>query len=231
MIKPDGGNEWAQTGNLTHIAIDAFHKLGSVDTALFCLQSARAQYPIGNAQQAANYFDLYIARQAQWGEVVATERKVTCKIPPHETDPTQEEIIIKGTLDQVRLRHGTHWVCDIKTGAVPGKEMVNYFAPQLAAYQLGAAGLGYTPSLGAIIRLQDFRTGGDVFRECGWPYESVLQILDPVRIFVAQVRAGKTLRIGGKHCEWCQYQSIGNCTQGIKPQAERRELLTLGDLL
>lgn len=210
-------NQWAETGSLTHAAIEAYHKTGSEAVANVVMAHKRKEYPLADAGKAATHFRRYVQEQAAWGEVIegSNETKVVARLAPTEDDPTQEEIWLSGTIDHVRVR-GADCVCDIKTGSKPAAEMINVHAPQLAAYQLGwYQRTGNKPSA-AIIRTVSLQTGGIAFLPCPWSFETALLILDSVRHFVAQVRRSQRIALSGKHCDYCPAGGIAFCQTGTR---------------
>jgi hypothetical protein len=222
----DLAGEAAATGSVAHAAIAAYHRAGGhaggVEAGLAAIRDALDRFPRAKPEDAARHFADYAAdpRHAA-AEVVAVERAVRLVLPPAEGDPTGREVVVEGTVDQVRRHDGRPQVFDVKTGATPGWQMLHDYLFQISAYALAAtAELGGPVEPGCLIRTQGYRKRGicpaDAPEGIFWPFGISLGrcrvYLDQVRDLVAQVRAG-AVRFGpGLHCRFCRLQGIWNCT-------------------
>ncbi len=210
------GNEASQTGDAVHLAARAFHReaKGDLRIAIGVMREGLSSYPQADLKRAEQHFRRYAEdpRNAQ-AEVIYCEEKISIKLDPSEADPTQTQIHIRGTLDQVRRDASGESVWDIKTGrAVYGKQMTAQHAAQLAAYQVGASQLiGRPIQRCGIIRTEDYVTNGPVFWEAPWNYRDALRMLDGVKHVVALLRSGKVWAAPGGQCRFCPQQSIANC--------------------
>lgn len=216
-----GSSEAADTGNLAHVGIQAYHTLGGkLPTVLAAIKSAKAaDYKEGDADRALAFVEKYIERckQEKRGKVIRTEWKVKISIPCHPLDPTGKDIWITGTVDQVRDLGDTYYVVDHKTGYTPGASMLQIYAPQQAVYMLGTA-QAYPDKkvLSYITRLQDLaRKDLPFWWRMPFTVAQCLTVLQPVQEKIAMLRASRLQSATpGKHCEWCPKQVFPGCVTG-----------------
>jgi hypothetical protein len=216
----------ADTGSAVHMAANAFHSLkskakGNARLSVGVMRAALSEYPLADLDAAEKTFLRYSEDERnKEAEIVLCEGKVNCTLPPWKDDPTQEEIYLIGTLDQIRRVDGRLVCCDIKNGQrLDGFEMIHSHALQLAAYQLAASKLiGERVDRACIIRTQDYvRQGkrgkalqdGPVFWNCPWSLSQAVTMLDSVRRVVASVRRGGVYAAPNEGCRWCI--GIGEC--------------------
>lgn len=214
-------NKYAETGSLIHLGIEAYHKLLSVDAALAVMATKQTDYPEASGTKAAHAFRRYTEEQHRWGCIKGTEQAIAFELAPAPFDPTQEKIIIEGTLDQIR-DNGTTIIADTKTGSKPIKWMFRHYAPQLAAYQYGYYHTTGIKPHAAIIRTADFLQGGDIFHPVPWRWETVIDMMDTVRTLIALYRMGLKIATPGEHCEWCPAVGIEHCGTGKPPEDKNR---------
>lgn len=219
------GNRAADTGSAVHMAARAFHTLARKDARLSIgvMREAVAKYPLADLKIAEQEFQWYAAdpRNAEAeAEVVLVEKEITFTLPPSEEDETQAEIVVMGTVDQVRREASGLYVWDIKTGArLQGADMINDHALQLAAYLLGAEQLLGEPVRGAgVIRTKDYADRKPVFWRAPFSRKDARSMLDGVRRVVAAVRAGRAWGNPGEHCRWCPMQSPANCQGALRDE-------------
>lgn len=222
------GGEAAQTGNLVHSAAHAFHTeaLGlppdnRTEAGLAALEAAREKFPAGDPKRARKIFQAYAADKAnQEAEVVASEQKIICRLPPAPFDPTGQPVVIRGTLDQVRIVNGVPTVHDIKTGKkFYGLVALDHYMTQQAAYTLGARQTwgdkwGAPVEPGTLICTDGyFRPNGRVFWYHSWGVERIPLILQNV---VTQVAAARMKFLGFASstdaCQWCEHKKFANCS-------------------
>lgn len=237
MLEPedDAGGPAAQTGNVVHAAVAAFHlepDTGKkVAAAVAELQRAAAEFPQADPAEARLYLEPYLCDpRNQTARIVAVERPVSLTLDPHPLDPTGQPIVIRGKLDQIREEDGKLLVDDLKTGARTGWEMVHDYAYQQAAYALASRASGFpTAEPGRIIRVYGYRTRGarlpspdGVFFSLPFDVAGARTLLDRVRLAVALVRRGEVDFGAGSHCTYCPLKGLDSCI----PAATRR-LFTL----
>jgi hypothetical protein len=101
---PGDSGEAADTGSLIHVGIKGYHKSGESPGVGMAVMAAHArEFPRANSAKARRHFEAYCEKQKDaWGKVILCEEPIKLRLPPAESDPTQEEIVISGTLDQVR---------------------------------------------------------------------------------------------------------------------------------
>ena len=223
----DSGGKAAQTGNLIHDAAEAYHnaKADRVAAGLTALAAARQAFPLGDAEKAERIFRLYAADPKNSEAVVLhNERQVILHLPCAKDDPTGKPVVIKGTLDQVRLEmvKGAMLkrVWDIKTGdRLTGEENLLEYAVQQAVYVLAAresldpeimpGGLIYTPGYerNRGSRHIPFRHG----------VAACWMIVQPLIHWAAAVRRGEAIfRPSPTNCEWCEHGPWPKCIQVSK---------------
>jgi hypothetical protein len=203
----DRSGEAADTGSAVHAAIAAYHR--GVSDPLTAAQENQAEYPLADFHEAARHFTAYIADPANHLDAVShVETEVVYRIP---AKGRAKEIVIQGTLDQIR-RDGTVW--DVKTGKRDGVELLYYHAPQLAAYVLAARqSLGIDVRPGGIIRTAGYfaRSGPAPFFHASWTVQDCETIIQQVVDTVMSIRAGKVRLTPGGHCRWCPAVGPANC--------------------
>lgn len=218
-------NEYADTGSLIHAGIEAFHKLTSIDAALAVMAVRQSDFPEANAPKAAHHFRRYTETEKRWGTVTGNEMPIAFKLDPAPFDTTKEAIAIDGTLDQIRLAGEQETVVDAKTGAKPIKWMMRHYAPQLCAYQYGYyIATGRKPHA-AILRTADFLSGGNVYHPVEWSWDTVLDVMNTVRVLVGLHRMGLKLATPGEHCDYCPAQALAVCSINAKPTEKGRYAL------
>lgn len=221
----NGSSQAADTGSAVHLAARAFHTTakGDVATAIKAMEDNLPEYPLADLGTAEGWFRLYAGDlRNKNAKIVLCEEKIEVRLDAPEGH--SETVVIQGTLDQVREENGRLVVCDIKTGASAGEgdDMLNYYAAQLAAYQVGAAQLLKQHVSGAcIIRTRDYlKTDrrkknpkpGPVFWYASWTYRDAMSLLDEVRRIVGDVRSGQiAFAPSAENCKWCPGGGVGNC--------------------
>ena len=162
----DRAGEAAETGSIAHAGIAAYHRAGGhvngVEAGLAAIRASLDRFPRARPEDAARHFADYAADpRHSSAEVVAVERPVRLVLPPGAGDPTGREVVIEGTVDQIRRHEGRLAVFDVKTGATPGWQMLHDHLFQVCAYALAAtAELGEPVAPGCLIRTQGYRKKG-----------------------------------------------------------------------
>jgi hypothetical protein len=221
------GGQAAQTGNLVHAAAAVYHREpGSLhqrtEAGLAALEAARAQFPGGEVKRAKKIWEAYAADPANAeAQVVRGEQRVKIRIPCAPFDPTGKEVVIRGTLDQLRLdKDGVLRVYDIKTGTFYyGRKALDHYLTQQAAYVLGAQQTwgqefpGKVIEPGALICTDGyFRDSKQVFWHHPWGLESIPNILQSVVTQVAAARAGRLgFQPSTDACRWCEHKNFPAC--------------------
>lgn len=212
MMEDQGSGPAADTGSAIHAAAAAWHTVANKDTsaALRVMRAGLAKYPFADLDAAEGTFRYYAQDpRNQEARVILVEEKVEIRLQPAEDDPTQEEILIFGHVDQVREEdHGELAVVDIKTGKFhDGPSMLTEHCLQLSAYQLGAsAKIGKPVRKARIIRTNDYlkRTPGPVFWSAAWRMSDCVALLDCVRNVVATLRRGQPYIVPtAEACRFC----------------------------
>jgi len=189
--------------------------------ALKAMKEHLPEYPAADLGAAEQQFRHYASDpRNQHAKVLLCEAKVSFALAPPEGDTSP--VYIRGTLDQVREENGYLVLCDIKTGgSMEGAEMLDSYAAQLAAYQLGAwQVLGRKVSRACVIRTKDYlKTDrqkrpkpGAVFWYASWSVEDAQRLMDEVRRVVGDIRKG-VLRAtpSAENCRWCPGGGVANC--------------------
>lgn len=227
----EGGGVSAQTGNLVHAAANIYHTFpaGSdlqrrLEAGMAALEAARQKFPIGEVPRAKKIFQAYATdKENQEAEVIRNEHKVIAKLPPAPFDPTGKPVVIRGTLDQVRLIDGVPKVFDIKTGRMYyGRVALDHYMTQQAAYTLAAqqtwgeefkaAGLPRVEPGALICTDGYFRPMGQVMWHHGWDFEDIPLILQNVVTQVAAARMKMVnLTPSTDACRWCEFKKFSAC--------------------
>lgn len=223
----EAGGKAAQTGNLVHDAAEWYHKTTGAQEArvaagLAALEAARVQFPDGDNEKARKIFGQYTQdKKNQDAEVVWCEQQVTLTLAPAPGDPTGEPIIIRGTLDQIRLLNDLYTVWDIKTGEYyTAPDSVTEYAIQQAVYTLAAretldaritpGGLIYTPSYSK-------RGNPSAHIPLGLTVDQCWAIVSVVPAIVAEIRRGRPpTRPSVDGCKFCPFKTFPNCLKTFK---------------
>lgn len=225
MIEDSSGPA-ADTGTAVHAAVEYWHTHREVAEPIVASMKevaakCRDLFPLADLDDAERQFRAYCADpRNQTAIIVKTEQKVSFTIPAHETDETKQEIVITGTLDQIRKEGGVYSVHDIKTSKRPGWDLLNDHAMQIAAYSIGATQLmGCDVQPGSLIRTRGYLVRGvdpakkppGVFFYFPWTLRDAPLILDAIRITVANIRNGYVVVGPGQECNWCPAGGLQSC--------------------
>lgn len=227
----DRSNAGAQTGTVTHSAIEAFHREqrdmeAKTVAGLQALKDACKSNPLADEREAEIYFAHYandprnqraeFVRQHTGG--IALEMQVSGKLSPHPSDATGQDIIIEGKLDQLRVFNGKLCLMDYKSGRTSAFEMMHIYVYQQAAYMELARQNGYPVDEAYIIRGYKYRERGadlpspaEAFVAMPFLPKDLPLILDRVKLEVARVRSGDLQFGPGALCSWCPAKGISNC--------------------
>lgn len=224
----DGSNAAADTGSATHVAVSNWHKNKDIAAAVREMRDvSERKFGQADLTEAAAMFLLYtkdprnqeaeIARGSD-GQLLL-EQHVSFSIKAAENDPTQEEIAVVGTIDQIRLRHGRPEVWDLKTSKKPGFDQLNMYLYQIAAYAIGASSLlGTRVRMGGLITPRHYKKENPpenspvgVF----WPYphkfDDLEYLLNGLRHIVATIRLGGVYVSPGEQCRYCPARGTEEC--------------------
>jgi flagellar hook-basal body complex protein FliE len=223
----------ADTGSALHKAIEEWHKNGQdAEKAVTAMKRGMPKYPKADLADAADMFRAYVLDPRNINaEIVTAEEKIEINLNPSPIDPTKKEIVILGTLDQIRRMGGALYLWDVKSSQRPGDYQKRNYALQLAAYSLGGTILlGQQVNPGGIIRTRQYqrkrppvdpRTEPDgVFIPVDFNYDDIDGMLDIIRQKVALVRMGHYSTT--PHVDWCGYCRLGlnNCNSLLKAMKE-----------
>jgi RecB family exonuclease len=212
----------ADTGTAVHFAVRLWHREANKDArvAAEVMRRSLDRFPLADLDAASVMFSDYTNdRRNREAEVVLCEEQITFTLEAEEGET--EEIVIVGTLDQVRRdKHGRLTVWDLKTGKPDGWDMLHEHALQLAAYQIGAGVRLKKQCQGAgIIRTQDYRRRngpGPVFWEAPWSLIDAHMMLHSVRDAVRRIRSGRVYTGPGSHCRWCPQGGLAGCLPALR---------------
>lgn len=219
MWAEDKGNEAAQTGNLVHDAVEKYHKEKEdrVNAGLAALETARLQFPGGDAKKAEKIFRAYASDPENVSAAVPwCEQQVTLRLAPAPEDRTGKPVVIQGTLDQVRENpDGSMTVWDVKTGSrLTGDETAEEYLIQQAVYLLAArqtlsesitrCGIIYTPAYESSRKRRHIPMALTV--------ETAILLVAPLVHWVANVRSGvMQFRPSAESCKFCPVKPWPNC--------------------
>lgn len=217
----DESNAPADTGSLVHAGAAAFHKTdGDVqfrkEAGDNAIETSLPLFPRGDRSKALTIFAAYAADPTNQNAVVPwVEEKVTLTLAPSPCDPTQEPIVISGTLDQVRLDGDTLCVWDIKTGSGKDANETNAeYVLQQCVYTMAAretlnpdilpGGFIYTPGYD--------KPRGRRFLPLGLSIEQCKTLLAPLPRIVSLIRQGVPLFMpSAGACQYCPVRPYTNC--------------------
>lgn len=220
VIKCEGESESgpaADTGSAVHFAVKTWHEQDKSERiALGAMREGMAMYPRADLDVAAQHFLAYARDPAnQQAEVVLVEAKIEYELQAATEE--EREIIIHGTLDQVRKIDGLYVSWDVKTGAaLKGWEMVEHHALQLMAYQLGATQrLGKVVDRAGIIRTKDYleKKPGPVFWNAPWDHVGAQAAVQALVAVVKAIRRKEVHVAPGPDCRWCV--GVAECTRRL----------------
>lgn len=221
-LEEDGNsNSAADTGSLMHAGAAAYHKtVGDEDfrkqVGEESLIASLDKFPEGNVEKALDIFRSYAADPKNSGaNVVFVEEPVRLVLPCAPNDPTGQDVVFQGTLDQVREFQGTLQVWDIKTGAgKDANQSLSEYLLQQAVYTLAArqtlspniqtGGLIYTPGYE--------KPRGRRFLPLGLNVEQCTSLLTPLVHIVSLIRQGVPLFTpSAGACMYCPVRPYTNC--------------------
>lgn len=230
----DSAGAGAETGSLTHEAIDAFHKeqrelQHKIIAGLTALRDATKRYPLGDEKEATIYFTHYandprnqlaeFLRHPKTG-AIGLEHQMEGTLSPHPSDPTGQPIVLTGKADQFRRYRGKNCVMDYKTGKTSAWEMQSVYSYQMAGYLHLANQNGWCVDEAYIIRGYRYRenTAKSELPEANYVFvampfvaSEVLLILDRIRLEVARIRSGELLFGPSPMCSWCPMKGLSQC--------------------
>lgn len=231
------GGPAAQTGSLTHKGAEAFHKTQDKPldyrkgAAWDAIQQHASTFPAADIDEVRLFITPYMddprninanCVKVEW----SMENETAFFLPPHELDPYQAPIWVRGTIDQIRLVNGIPYIYDIKTGKKTVWEMLHDYAIQIAAYTYGARQNGF-PNCepGYLIRTMGYRskaaamempTPNGVFLAAPFTGDKLDTILEGVRFHVAMIRIGHIQVSPGPHCTFCEHGGLTNCVPKLE---------------
>lgn len=216
ILQDESSGIAADTGSATHYAVADWHRNKDATRAVREMRKAISSFQFADLDSAEQHFRAYIADpRNQEAKVILCEEKLSISLPAHETDPTQADIIIRGTVDQVRDENGMHYVWDVKCGkSFDGFDMLHHYALQLVAYQAMVRQRFPTTYGAGIIRTADYlkKSPGPVFWFAPWKGNDIDILLDTVRLRVAEIRRGHVaLSPDAKSCDYCPARALANC--------------------
>lgn len=243
MREEGDSNDLADTGNLVHSGIHAYHTQRAItDKALMAaIAAVRDKFPLGNPDEAHRICIKYRNRdkEEKRGQVIECELEIKVTLPPVSYDKTQEEIVITGHVDQVRrLVDRSLYVCDMKNGRKAGAKIVKVYAPQLALYTVGVHQKYKVPCKAFILRTQDLlRSDLPFWWDMGFDEVGAMKILEVVRHRIAVIRNGALCSTPGEWCETynCMNMQFPNCVTGepvtqVKAKSGSVPLATVDEL-
>lgn len=222
MEGDDSSGQAADTGSAMHKAAAMWHLNNhDVAEAVKAMHLHGKEYPLADMKEAESLFRLYSKdKRNQEAETPLIERKIAFSIPPCKEDETQKEIVIHGTLDQVRRVNGELRLYDIKTTKKSGTVALQSALYQMAAYCVGATLLMDEPvHPGALILPRTYALKQNVgvlqptgvFWHIPWTLEHIPVILNGLKVIVAAMRRGDVWVNPNEECFFCPEKSIDNC--------------------
>lgn len=223
--------EAANTGTLIHEGIDTWVKGSSLAAASEAMLARQAKFrrdgeTQGDLEAAQRWLTQYTedprnAPLGHWpvdrryGRVMHSEARCFLRLPCAEFDPTGEDVIIAGTLDQIRESpaDGSLWLWDVKsskirTGASTHTLMLDHLYQTICYAAAAEQMLGKPVGLGGIISLRGYgarrEEAKDVFISAPVELTTHKQlVLDRIVEQIALMRSGHLTASIGDHCTRC----------------------------
>lgn len=214
-------SEAADTGSMTHVGVASWHRDKDVAKAIEEMRESQSRYSHANLAEATQLFWQYAQDpRNQEAEVIKIEHKSSICITPAACDETKAQIVIVGTIDQIRNVNGVWCVYDLKTSKRWGKDQLNMYLYQLAAYTLMAANEFQRPvKMGGLI-CPRFYKNDPASPEAHWPYahrfNDIGPLINGIRFAVAAVRNGQVHPSPGEHCRYCPQQDTSTCIPTLR---------------
>lgn len=222
----DSGNTSAEVGTMVHSIVASWHRSGFDEDGAIAFETEwEVRYPLvcsaGKYKHVLEHVSGYCGDPRNKVRPVLLEHPVSVELPAHETDPTGQSVVVQGTLDQVRETTEGLRLYDLKTGRTEGAQMLNLYAYQVAAYCIMATELlGEPVNPGALIRSSGY-LGRNLFVEpeppgvffhLPWNLDDCRDLLDSVRLAVANIRRGEVTFVPGYHCATtCPARGLQRC--------------------
>lgn len=206
---PGDISEAADTGSAIHRAIAALHR--KEGDPLDVMARCRAAYPLADFREAERHYTAYAGDARNTASSLPyCEQEVALVIPKKGR---HREVVINGTLDQIRFDGRRYSLWDVKTGKRSGVEYLHAYAAQLAAYTMAARQtLKLDVHPGGIIRTYGyFAKEPAVFFTSPLTVEDCDRVLELVADAVYAVRAYKPRITPGGHCGYCPASGLANC--------------------
>jgi hypothetical protein len=239
-----GGAE-AQTGNLVHVGMQAFHgsKKKKIDDRIseaFAVmrESKLTKYTGGDLGTAETLFHSWCCQEKKFskGEIVGSEIELRYKWPifysaaeysaykkAKKSKPiAQEEATITGHVDELRRLDDVVYICDEKTGWTPADKMTGYYAAQIAAYVVGIKLSGMFPDVtkyrGYVKRTRDLQSSDPYYYCIINSYEQAEDLMLTVGLRLGEIAQGVLTHTPGEHCRFCPLNGFPACLAGdVKP--------------
>lgn len=214
----DEGGEAGDTGSAVHSACKAMHTKLGVAESIAAMQRDVHEYPKADLNDAANMFLAYATDVRNTSaEVVLCEERVDFTIAPAPEDPTQEAIVVTGTVDQVRRMNGRLELWDVKSSKKAGDILLQQHVYQIAAYCIGASVLlKERVHPGGLILTRMYQRGKNPLWKFAWGFDDIEQILRPIQHYVAMVRSGRVWHNPNDNCCWCVARTPDVCLPKLK---------------
>lgn len=210
-------NDRMQTGSAVHWLIEVAEQNKRQPTKGEWGKVAK-EWPLASRSEVEEYFNGYIKHQDElkgdYGKVVEIEGKGVYRLPPASFDPTQKEIVITVTRDQLRLNSdGEYTLIDFKVSTQPIGDMVRTYALQLAVYQLSIVQQFKTDAVTSYIvnPLLMAKPRSLWFARVKFDHDRCSAMLRAVQTHVAAIRAGAPVRQPGYGCGRCPARSPEYC--------------------
>ena len=211
-----------ETGSAVHWLIEEFERTKSPIGEKHYKQ-AEKKWPQATPDAIREYFAGYARKAgeltAKYGSVIGIETQGTTRLAPAKIDPTQKEIVINGTWDQLRALEGddgvfTYNLIDFKVSTQPIADMIKTYALQLASYTIGVGQKFNTDKVKCFVAnpLLMAKPRSMFIYPAKFTIAKCNRLLDIVRLHIAAIRSGVTPAIAGYSCKYCPKRSPENCS-------------------
>jgi hypothetical protein len=244
----------AHTGSVVHAGVAAFHKHFDEkldlrkENAWSAIAAAMQEFPQADETEVRLYITPYMKDPRNIHAIIpkwidgepAIEKKLDFTLPPHELDPTEAQIHIQGTFDQIRMINGVPYLHDVKTGKQTIWEMIHDHALQVCAYTFGIHQVSKQTNKinkyenfsfdsikpGKLIRMMGYRAktvtlfndspDGVMIDLPYYKWKHVEWLLDNVRLHVALYRRGYINFGPGYWCTYCPKGGLTGCLDSFE---------------
>lgn len=208
-------NDRIETGSAVHKLIETLEREGKVTDK--DKKKVFQDYPKAKETESLEYFNGYVRRREEitekYGPIAANEEQLFLRLPSAKGDPTQKEIVIGCTIDQLRKKAKTFTVVDFKVSSLAITDMVKIYALQISAYMLCVEQNHNTKDIQCSIvnPILAARPRSVYQVKIKFTLDKCRQMLAAIQEQVKLIREGNPMRLAGSACRECKLRSPEFC--------------------